>query len=238
MAINTQEINDQLYRLKNNKKRQDYLSPDDFHQFLPKTLGFQPRDTDQYYRILDSINNQGKNALQLAETKRQNEYAYQEMLKAKRLRDQARQRSRELSRISNSFSVPSVTPNSIRGFNPNAPLTTVDWRGRNLTLNSSVARNFTGFLEALYDEGYRPTSIGSYSNRNIAGTNTLSLHALGLAIDIDPRKNPVTWNGRNITALPPGVGALAARYGLRWGGSWSGDKRDTMHFSVPFGGVS
>jgi hypothetical protein len=82
--------------------------------------------------------------------------------------------------------------------------------------------------------GYKPTSIGGYSNRNIAGTNKKSLHSYGFAIDIDPGRNPVTWNGQNITALPKGVGAMAARYGLMWGGSWKGSKRDTMHFSVPW----
>lgn len=122
--------------------------------------------------------------------------------------------------------------------NPYASLVTMHFHGMSYTVNSTVAQRFQGFLQALWKAGYHPTSIGGYSNRNIAGTSTKSLHAYGLAIDIDPSKNPVTWDyGKNDHyALPPNVGALAAKYGLTWGGSWHNAKRDYMHFSVPMFG--
>lgn len=119
--------------------------------------------------------------------------------------------------------------------NPNAPIINAQWRGFNMQLNRQVAPIFVSFLEDLWQMGYRPASIGGHNDRNIAGTNLPSLHSYGLAIDIDPARNPVTNNGQLITDLPPGVGALARKYGLSWGGEWNSYK-DPMHFSVPYGG--
>jgi len=108
-----------------------------------------------------------------------------------------------------------------------------DAHGHTMLLNPSVGNRFVGFVNALQGSGYKIYSLGSYANRNIAGTNTKSLHSYGLAIDINPANNPVSWNGHVVTNLPKGVGQLAAKYGLVWGGNWNGSKRDTMHFSVP-----
>lgn len=116
-------------------------------------------------------------------------------------------------------------------------LATMAFHGMRYTVNRSVAANFQGFLKALWARGYRPSSIGGYNNRNIAGSSRKSLHAYGLAIDIDPGRNPIYYNskgGRH--GLPPNVGALAAKYGLAWGGNWRNTK-DYMHFSVPYGGT-
>lgn len=116
--------------------------------------------------------------------------------------------------------------------NLGAGLSTVGTPYGRITVNSTAADNFIGFLRALSKTGYKVTSIGSYANRNIAGTNTPSLHSYGLAVDINPTQNPVAY-GKVITNLPKGVGRLAARYGLAWGGQWNGSKKDPMHFSVP-----
>lgn len=119
---------------------------------------------------------------------------------------------------------------------PNAPIKTMNWRGHNFQVNQQVAPIFKAFLNNLWRTGYKPAVIGGYSNRNIAGTDTRSLHSYGLAIDIDPAENPVQQAGQHMqTSLPPHVGALAAKYGLAWGGSWNSYK-DPMHFSVPWGG--
>jgi hypothetical protein len=121
-------------------------------------------------------------------------------------------------------------------FNINAGLGHYKWNGFNLTVNKSIADNFLGLLNALKKTGYNVTSLGSYANRNIAGTNTKSLHAYGLAIDINPGANPVAYN-QVITNLPKGIGRLAAKYGLAWGGQWNGSKKDPMHFSKPWFGT-
>lgn len=56
----------------------------------------------------------------------------------------------------------------------------------------------------------------------------LSNHSWGLAIDVNATKNPM--NRRLVTDLPVGwVRANVARYGLQWGGDYSG-RKDAMHF--------
>lgn len=120
---------------------------------------------------------------------------------------------------------------------PNAPIVSIrDGQGHTVQVNKSVADDFKAFLRALKRTGYDIHSIGGYANRNIAGTNTRSLHSYGLAIDINPSANPVTY-GRRSTNLPRGIGRLAARYGIAWGGNWNGSKKDTMHFSFPYFGT-
>jgi hypothetical protein len=105
-----------------------------------------------------------------------------------------------------------------------------------ITVNPQAADNFVGFLKALKATGYNVTSLGSHNIRNIAGTNTPSLHSYGLAIDINPSQNPDRY-GQVITNLPKGIGRLAAKYGLVWGGNWNGSYKDPMHFSIPYNGT-
>lgn len=85
-----------------------------------------------------------------------------------------------------------------------------------------------------------------FNYRTVAGTQTLSLHALGLAVDINPRYNPYIVNGR---IMPPNGAEYADRrrkfphkidhcdlayklfrsHGWKWGGSWRSSK-DYQHF--------
>lgn len=110
-------------------------------------------------------------------------------------------------------------------------LTTIELSsGKKVEVNKQAAPSFQGFLNELEERGYDIKAIGGYSKRNIAGTNTLSQHAYGNAIDINPDNNPVKYNGQVVTDLPPEIGQLAAKYGLSWGGNWTGSKRDPMHF--------
>ncbi|HET7713288.1 MAG TPA: M15 family metallopeptidase [Patescibacteria group bacterium] len=103
--------------------------------------------------------------------------------------------------------------------------------GRKVTVHKNAAQAFKGFLGALYSQGYVPKSIQSYSNRNIAGTNTKSEHAWANAIDLDPyvnRGDRLGGGGTTYGNLPKNVAQLAAQYGLTWGGTWR--NRDPMHF--------
>jgi hypothetical protein len=123
----------------------------------------------------------------------------------------------------------------------NAPLTTFKAGGHSWTLNSSVAGRFKGFINALTATGYVIKSAGSYANRNQAnGSGNRSLHSYGLAIDINAFQHGNSYNPGNAgvhqTNLPKGVSALAAKYGLVWGGDWKNSK-DYMHFSVPYAGL-
>lgn len=78
------------------------------------------------------------------------------------------------------------------------------------------------------------------------GTGSWSNHAYGLAIDLNPRENPYVGCGqsRHPRTRPyfdrskhrrgmvnPRVIAAFAAIGWEWGGSWTGDTKDYMHFS-------
>ena len=63
-----------------------------------------------------------------------------------------------------------------------------------------------------------------YSPRDIAGTDTLSEHAFGNAIDINPGANPDSYNGV-VTDLPPDIRDIAAKNDFVWGGDFGGSKK-------------
>jgi hypothetical protein len=78
------------------------------------------------------------------------------------------------------------------------------------------------------------------------GTGTWSMHAYGLAVDINPTENPYvgcgasrspTWRrysnrARHLKGMvtPRTVGAFRS-VGWGWGGAWTGNTKDYMHFS-------
>jgi hypothetical protein len=80
-----------------------------------------------------------------------------------------------------------------------------------------------------------------------SGTGNWSMHAYGLAIDINPIENPYTGCGRtrdrasvpylNRSRLRPGMVTPAVVRAFRsigwgWGGAWAGSTKDYMHFSL------
>lgn len=104
--------------------------------------------------------------------------------------------------------------------------------GNGMTANvaSQYAGRFQGLFNDLKAAGYNISSLGEggYSYRNVAGTNNLSKHSFGEAVDINPRQNP--WSHKFQTDLPANINDIAKRNGLTWGGTWN--KPDTMHFQV------
>jgi D-alanyl-D-alanine carboxypeptidase len=87
--------------------------------------------------------------------------------------------------------------------------------------------------------------VPSPCNGGTAGRNW-SNHAYGLAIDINPSENPyvgcgMTRDPKRLTfvdrakrrpgMVTPAVVRAFAAIGWGWGGSWSGDTKDYMHFS-------
>ncbi len=106
--------------------------------------------------------------------------------------------------------------------------------GAKFSVNNQAAGAFQGFLAELHAAGYAvdPKTSGGYNLRNITGGTTLSPHAYGVAIDINPGANPYSKDdkgGTLKTDLPPNVGQIAAKWGLDWGGNWTSLK-DPMHF--------
>ncbi len=139
-----------------------------------------------------------------------------------------------------------------------------------LICNASIAEDLLEIFAALYDAGYQidkmvlidayggdddlscaDDNTSCFNYRVVAGSDHLSRHAYGLAVDINPFYNPyITYNkdgSRNIT--PEGAEAYADReadfpykitsddlccrlfleHGFTWGGNWNSVK-DYQHF--------
>jgi hypothetical protein len=76
---------------------------------------------------------------------------------------------------------------------------------------------------------------GTYNCRTIAGSSEWSLHAFGLALDLNPSKNPVgSTNTDQPEAMRSDIKAIVAgnRHVFVWGGDWSGNDKDTMHWQI------
>lgn len=90
-----------------------------------------------------------------------------------------------------------------------------------------------------YNYSVRPeeTGGGAYNCRAITGGTELSLHAFGIACDINPTANP--YGGTLVSDMPSGmiaeIEAIKTRNSgmqvVRWGGRYETNK-DAMHFEV------
>ncbi len=94
--------------------------------------------------------------------------------------------------------------------------------------------------QALRSAGYQPKSRWAYNCRKISGSNRLSLHSAGIAIDIDPKQNPFTkgdpysgWLKKHHVDAALAIRNGAGRRVWAWGGNWS--KPDRMHFQLDRG---
>jgi D-alanyl-D-alanine carboxypeptidase len=142
-----------------------------------------------------------------------------------------------------------------------------------LIVNKSAARPLVGVFRRLYrlrfpirhmsfSDMYGP-SRGRPTDRDVSGsfhcrqavpspctggtgTGSWSMHAYGLAIDLNPRENPYVGCGQSRDPAARRYrdrsrhrrGMVTRRVvdafgsiGWGWGGSWSGDTKDYMHFS-------
>lgn len=102
--------------------------------------------------------------------------------------------------------------------------------GAAFTVAQPHAERFSGLLGDLEAAGYKVNGdqSGGYNYRTIAGTNKLSNHAHGAAIDVNWTDNARGTPGN----IPPDLArALAQKHGLTWGGDWKNP--DPMHFEVP-----
>jgi hypothetical protein len=66
----------------------------------------------------------------------------------------------------------------------------VELLGQRPQVNARVADAARALGAALSAAGYRADRVGGFSDRVIAGSSRLSLHAYGVAIDVDARHNP------------------------------------------------
>lgn len=112
--------------------------------------------------------------------------------------------------------------------------------GVGLFVRAEVGPLFVGLLDELVASGYaldvRADDWG-YNNRpkrGYEGNDSLDVrsnHAWGLAVDVNATTNPMTNDGVTHTDMPVEiVRHLAIKWGLEWGGDYSGRRRDPMHF--------
>jgi hypothetical protein len=101
--------------------------------------------------------------------------------------------------------------------------------GYGITVGSQYADKFKGLLDDLEANGIKVdrSQSGGYNYRNIAGTNRLSNHAYGRALDVNWTDNARGTKGKIDPTL---ARTLAQKHGLVWGGDWSNP--DPMHFEV------
>jgi hypothetical protein len=101
--------------------------------------------------------------------------------------------------------------------------------GYGITVGSPYADKFKGLLDDLAAAGVKidPRQSGGYNYRNIAGTNRLSNHAYGRALDVNWNDNARGTPGKIDPTL---ARTLAQKHGMVWGGDWSNP--DPMHFEI------
>lgn len=106
--------------------------------------------------------------------------------------------------------------------------------GTSFSIQSKLKGRFEGFLGDWVARGGKlnPSgngyTVGSYNVRKIDNSSRWSNHSFGAAIDINEKTNP--YQSPLVTDMyPPAARAMAKKWGLRWGGGYSG-KKDPMHF--------
>lgn len=127
-----------------------------------------------------------------------------------------------------------IDPNQSSASNRQRLTTLTTRSGKSFQIATAYARNFEGFISDLESTGYNIRSIGGYRESAIAGSSTTSWHQSGVAIDINPDTNGVYYGpvNPNNTDMPNNIEQIASRHGLGWGGTWSGNKKDPMHFCM------
>lgn len=109
----------------------------------------------------------------------------------------------------------------------------VEAGGVSVYVHKKIAPLVAAFMNEIVRRGYRLDRVADdwgYNHRYIAGTRVLSNHSWGLAIDLNATTNPMTSDGIVHTDMPGWVVSTATRYGLYWGGNYTGIKKDPMHF--------
>jgi GH25 family lysozyme M1 (1,4-beta-N-acetylmuramidase) len=125
-----------------------------------------------------------------------------------------------------------------RGWGPPCPADSIihiqPTTTRGFNVHRRVAKIFDTFVRELESRGYDieagQLDDWSYNCRKIAGSDSWSNHAWGLAIDINSLRNPM--GSTLVTDMPSWVrdkNYLLTKYGLKWGGTYV-NRPDAMHF--------
>lgn len=107
--------------------------------------------------------------------------------------------------------------------------------GRKLYVNRDIVEPLTKALSAVavLCPDYKIKTIGCWNVRyKRTATKQVSLHALGLAVDINAEQNPLS--PALVTDMPGEFVEAFKKEGFTWGGEFSGIK-DAMHFQLASG---
>lgn len=112
-------------------------------------------------------------------------------------------------------------------------LTSFNLFGHDITVNERIIDS----LKTIQDEvnalntGYTFDDIQGYNLRWKRFGGGMSLHSWGIALDINPLRNPYQGNidGPTSTDIPQPIIDTFKKHGFFWGGDWEG-YRDAMHF--------
>ena len=100
---------------------------------------------------------------------------------------------------------------------------------KRLYCNRDMVSPLTKAFTNLIDKGFvkeLKTFDGCFNIRKKRGLSSMSLHAWGLAIDVN-----ATWNGLHKTPqLSAGFVKCFTDVGFDWGGTWT--RKDGMHFQL------
>lgn len=109
--------------------------------------------------------------------------------------------------------------------------------GKDLLVQRRTADAWAAFSAVMqvYDYRFRESAGGTYNCRRIGGTTRYSLHAYGLALDLNPLKNPFSLPLRTDqpVAFRRDLEKIITRSGrqvFQWGGRWN--KPDAMHWQI------
>lgn len=133
---------------------------------------------------------------------------------------------------------PSWERDMMRQFTLPAPMK-LSWALRTsvsrITLHKKAGAAIIGWLEEVHKGGlWSEVEIygGGYEFRVQRGSTNLSMHALGAAVDIDPKRNPLGAipEGTNLGGTPNGLAVVSMmeRRGITWGGRFK-PRRDCQH---------
>ncbi len=116
---------------------------------------------------------------------------------------------------------------------------------KSIAIHKKCAASFSRVLGAIWEAAGRNQATvdawgasifaGSYVYRLKRGGASLSMHAYGCALDLDPARNGFHDDEPNFINAPAVVKAFEDE-GWTWGGRWQGRSCDGMHFQAAFVG--
>lgn len=106
-----------------------------------------------------------------------------------------------------------------------------------LTVHHALASEISAIFEEIQATGFKIHELSCYGYRKMAsGTGSLSHHSYGVAIDINWSENPAVYWGYSPDPnseyyINQNIVNIFKAHGFYWGGDWSANFYDPMHFS-------